>query len=186
MIPSCQFPTEWEGTSMKYFASPGKLAQHPHLTGNPARTDAEMSGQEPNDTLPPIPHRMGRNKCEILPIPRKISSTPLLDTHPTGNLVGTDTEMSSQEPNDTLLPSPCRMGRNKHEIHPIPRKITHQISLKRQGDNGMLWPNMGSDQPQKMTPQQVKLALHPSSYSLAIYDSTNPAVESSYIIILQY
>ena len=107
--------------------------------------------------------------------------TPLPDNHSTGKLAGTHTERSVWEPNDTLLPMPHKMARNECEILPIPRKITHRIPLKVQGDNGILQLNLGPDQPQKMTPQQVTLPLHPSSYSPAIYDSTNPVVESSYI-----
>ena len=77
--------------------------------------------------------------------------------------------MSGQETKDT----PQQMERNDHEILPMPRRVRHWIPP----DNAILQPNLVPDQQQNMNPQ----CLHPSGYSLAGYDGTNPVVESSYI-----
>ena len=109
---------------------------------------------------------------EVLPIGKKLRRILVVSsTHNqlTGNPAGIDTEMSSQETKDT----PQRMERNDREILPMPRRVRHWIPP----DNTILQLNLVQDQQQNMNPQW----LHLSGYSPAVYDGTDPVVESSYI-----
>lgn len=97
------------------------------------------------------------------------------DNHPICNPAGIDTKSSGREQHHTFLPIPQKMARSDREILPMPRRVIHQIPLQGQGDD-LLPLSLGPDQPQTMSPP-----LQPSCYSPAVYDYTNPVVESFYL-----
>jgi hypothetical protein len=126
---------------------------------------------------------------KILPMGKKLRPTPGVSSrhnHPTRNPAEIDIESSGRQTKDTPFPIPRQMAMNDREILPMPRKVIHRVPPQGRGDNAISRPNLGLVQPQKMTPQRVTLPLYPSSYSPAVYDSTNPEVESSYINYTEY
>jgi hypothetical protein len=119
---------------------------------------------EISPTLPAV-HTLKRQvplPPDVLPIAKKLCRVPVLgvtllpENQPTGNPDGTNIDSTGPETQDIILPPPRKITKDARHVLPMPKKINQP--------------------PQKMSPPQVNLPVRPSTYSPAVYASTDPKV----------